>query len=176
MKHLISTLLIAILVLANGCTKWGDYQHKSQNFDFKVSFPPGWTVTDQSTTDNDFLVAVNPSIPNAKIEITARKGPADFEPSSYWPQFQRPQKEDDNRQEFKIIGRGSVSCVNTEGRYFEVQYLGEVATMHEYRAAFVGAQIGKRVIVNISAEFPKDDYIPNEPNVKKMISLIEVLK
>lgn|GEM_PF-1068053 len=175
-KPILILVACCLLVLSSGCQKWGDYVHDSENFGYKVYFPVGWVVNDQSSTENELLIATNPNVQNAKIEITARKVSPDFEASSYWPQFQRIQKEDEDRVEFQILKRGSVSCANSEGRYMEIQYLGDVATMYVYRAAFVVAKPGKRVILNINAEFPKDEYIPNEPQLKGLISNLEVLK
>lgn len=79
MKHIILTFMAGwLLVFTAGCDSWGDYVHHSDNLDITVKFPVGWVVQDQSSTEHELLIATNPNIANAKIEVSARKVSPDF--------------------------------------------------------------------------------------------------
>ncbi len=171
-------LLFLIILFTAGCGEWGDYQHDSQNFDFKVSFPIGWNVLDDSEVADDMrgmdiLIAEHPDFQDAKIVITAEKAAPDLSASEVYHDLRR---DESILVEYKQIEQGTIPCKTTEGRFIEMEYLEvEVATMSGMRVIFVGSRPGERVIVKIAIDMRKDDFILEKHTLNKMLELISIL-
>lgn len=176
--HKLGILLLS-MILTVGCGQWGDYIHKSSNFDFEMPFPPGWGVIDDSEVTEggkgglDLLIAQSSDVPNGKIVVTAELAAPDLSPGEVYHDLTRDVS---SLTEYKRMDGGTVACRTTEGRYVEIQYLQEeVATMRGMRAIFVGTKPGTRVIVKVKADMPRDDYLVHRDVIMKMMEEMSIL-
>ncbi|MDP8229444.1 MAG: hypothetical protein P9M15_08335 [Candidatus Electryoneaceae bacterium] len=165
---------LSVVLLFAGCGGWGDYVHKSDNFDFSMAFPVGWEVDDRSDGEHDYLTAAMPGSPGSKIIVIAQKRAPDIDANEVYPSFLEA-GDIVTEEEFRIIQRRTISCKTTDGRSLEFQYLGPESTMRGLRAIFIGSKPGLRIVVEVRTELYKDDYILHEEDMRKMISEIQLL-
>ncbi len=173
-------ILLLSTILVIGCGQWGDYIHKSSNFDFQMPFPPGWSILDDSdVTDGgrgglDLLIGESDDVPNGKIVVTAEQAAADLSPGEVYHDLTRDVS---MMIEYKRLDGGAIACRTTEGRYVEMQYLEEeVATMRGLRAIFVGSKPGKRVVVKVKVDMPRDEYVVHRDDIMRMLEEMSILK
>lgn len=172
MKQILFGLCVILLIA--GCGGWGDYVHKSGNFDFSMSFPDGWEVDDRSDGEHDYLTAVMPNVPGSKIVVIAEKRAPDIDAGEVYPSFNEA-GDLVTQEEFNILRRGTIACKTTEGRSLEFQYLGSESTMRGLRAIFIGSRPGLRIVVEVRTEMYKDDFVMHEDELRKMISELQLL-
>ncbi|MCF7810728.1 hypothetical protein K9N50_07035 [bacterium] len=164
-------ICLASIIFLSGCGSWGDYQFKSDRFQFKASFPEKWEVWDRSDDRRDYLVASLPDgPPEAKIVLIAEPMAPDVNANEIYPTFMDGGGDASVLTEFKVIGKGTMKSANSEGRYIKVTYLTDKHRIKGIRSIFLGFKFK----LTISMETTEDDYILHEHDFYKMVSLIEV--
>lgn len=168
MKRILPFILLAFMLVS--CGEWGGYKHKSEAFKFNFVFPPNWDVMDRSDENRDLLTAELPEVPGSKIVVSSRGVAADVSPNEIYPYFMQGGGSASTLNQFRILDRGTISGKNVEGRFIRFQYLGEPGEVECMRAIF----LGNRFIVEINAEVPKEVFVDQEPNFRKMFSFFEI--
>ncbi len=153
---------IITIVALSGCSGWGDYQHKSDRFKFRASFPSGWEVWDRSDDRRDFLVAINPKIEHAEIQLIAEPVAPDLSPREIYLKL--------TSTDLEIIDKGMISCKDAEGRYIIITDKVDEVTMKGMRTLFLGNRFTLEVGVMMRAE----DFDEFEPVFRRMIREIEL--
>jgi len=157
-------IAVTALILTTGCNNWGDYQYKSEKFNFSMTFPDKWEVWDKSDDARDFLVASIPDKPEAKIEVIVTKTAPDIHVNELYPTFESGGDDAATLQEFGVDEKKSISAANKEGRMIKVHWEGETKNMKGMRMLF----LGDRFQMNIRIEMSEDDYVANELDFLKM--------
>jgi len=161
--------LAGSFLLLAGCGGWGDYEHKSDRFKFKVTFPVKWEVWDRSDDHSDHLVATLPDIlPEAKLAVRVTPLAPDATINEILPSFKGNLPTE--MEEFEIVDEGTISSKKGEGRSITYTYLTEKHRIKGIRALFIGF----RFQVRVEMEMPNDNFITYEPEFRKMISLMEL--
>jgi len=168
MKRLL--FVFTILLATAGCDNWGDYQYKSEKFNFSMIFPDNWEVWDKSDDARDFLVASIPDKPEAKIEVIVTRTAPDIHVNELYPTFESGGDDPGTLQDFGVDEKKSVSAANGEGRMIKVHWSGETKNMKGIRFLF----IGNRYQMNIRVEMAEDDYVANELDFLKMVHRIQL--
>ena len=164
------SLGLVTILLMSGCSRWGDYVHKSDRFGYKITFPVHWTVWDRSTDREDHLDAEYPDIPGAQMTVLTSPTAPDIHPNEIYPTFMDGGGDTAILTEFEILTKGAVSCKNREGRQITYTYLTEDQRIKGMRALF----IGERFIFTIKVEMPSDVFVDHEPEFNKMLSMLEL--
>ncbi|MFC2150301.1 hypothetical protein ACFLQV_02235 [Calditrichota bacterium] len=167
----INIILMVLILVAVGCGGWGGYKYKSDDYGFKVVFPPKWEVWDQSYED---VVKLEGSLPDdveeARITLSTRKVAPDISSNEIYPSFLDGDGDGAIFNEFRITTKGTISAKNGDGRMIMVSYLGPENRMSEIRTIF----LGRRFILEIRMIATEDDFMNLESDFRKMISLLEI--
>ncbi len=153
---------LLILFVIAGCGGYGDYKHKSDRFDFSITFPDKWEVWDRSDDRRDFLVATLPSLPDAEIVVIATPVAPDISPNEIYLKL----KATDER----IIEEGMISCKNTEGRFIITGDRVENQPMKSINTLF----LGERFMLEISLIAREGDFTNSEAEFRRMIRYMEL--
>jgi len=163
---------LTALLLLSGCSSWGDYVHKSSNFDMKVIFPEKWKVRDRSDSKFDRLEATIPyDVPTARISVNAKPMAPDIHVNEIYPMFMEGGGDASYLFEFEIIDRGMISSKKCEGRFIIYTYLPPEGERIQGMRVLL---LGFRIQVNVKMEMPKDSFNEYEREFREMIRNIEV--
>lgn len=160
------------LLLLSGCSSWGDYVHKSSNFDLKVIFPDKWEVRDRSDSKFDRLEATIPDdVPEARISVSAKPMAPDIHVNEIYPMFMDGGGDASYLFEFEIIDKGMISAKKSEGRFIIYTYLPPEGERIQGMRVLL---LGFRIQVNLKMEMPKDSFNRYEREFREMIRYVEV--
>lgn len=146
-----------LILLIAGCGGWGDYQHKSDRFDFFVAFPDNWEVWDRSDDRRDFLVATLPSLPDAEISVIATPVAPDISPNELYLKLKATDED--------VVDQGMISCKNVEGRFITTRTRVEDQPMRSLRTLF----LGDRFILEVNLVSREGDFTTREVEFKRML-------
>ena len=163
---------LTALLLLSGCSSWGDYVHKSSNFDIKVVFPDKWKVRDRSDSKTDRLEATIPDdVPEARIVVTAKSMAPDIHVNEIYPMFMEGGGDVSYLLEFEIIDKGMIPAKKGEGRFIIYTYLPPEGERIQGMRVLL---LGFRVQVNVEMEMPKSSFDRYEREFREMIRCVDV--